>query len=64
MAPSTMHSPGSLFLLMEEWLEMEGTCMSRYPRQVHGDNRRALSGLLLLWLGSPTGVSPQVQVGH
>lgn len=43
MAPSTMHSPGSFFLLMEEWLEMEGTCVSRCPEQVHGDSRRAVS---------------------
>lgn len=63
MAPSAMHSPGSFFLLMEEWLEMEGTCVSRCPEQVHGDSRRAVSGLLLQ-LGSPTGVGPQVQVGH
>lgn len=60
MAPTTMHSPGSLFLPMEEWLEMEGICMSRYPEQVH-ENRRVVFGHLLQ-LGSPTGVGPQVQV--
>lgn len=61
MVLHTVHSPSEFFLTKEE-LEMGGTCMSRCPGQVRGDIRGSVSGLVQL--GSPTGVGPQVQMGH